>query len=932
MKFDPKQQKKLERLARIAEKGESVILEELDVIDERLDVAEENSKKAISIAESTGKMQGPPGPPGQTVMGPPGPSGETIVGPPGPPGKTIVGPPGPPGSEGKPGPAGETPSDDRLIRLLENLIPDPILPDTGEEIIVKINDSEGIIDKERVEGWNDILRMARENHARIYTGVSETRVLELISSSTARPAGDNEEVQFNDNGVFGANADFLFFKDTEGDTTLVQLQVGPEGIATNATHFVANFVRDLDDFAGITVQNISTGTNATTDMVVSADNDNLSFIGHYNDFGIANSNFTPVNIGLIREIHINVAGNGYIVGDILTLVGGDNNGEAEVTQVDGSGGITQISLFDSGTSYAVGDYLTVGGSGNGRAEIYVDSLLDYTGLSAGDSYVQAGGGDLMIATINKAKRIRFFTSGLGASNEVARIDGSSFRIGKAGTSTGIIEFAGQTSGVITLIGSSVASGILTLPTATDTLVGKATTDILTNKTLTASSNVLGGVTMTLGSDATGDIYYRSAGGLLTRLADVGTGNALISGGISTAPSWGKITSSHVDSSILTTSTAASTYATQALDNLGGTKINASLLPNTSGAIDLGSTTKMWGSLFLKSGGVINFNNSNLTLTHSAGVLTMNGEMIVNKLTVNGTAQPMVVLAPSSGYIQFAGRIPATNQFAQFGFQNPAGAQQGFFGYIGTTFDGGGATGRAGHFEVGTDPATPYIYFRPADGGNRVIMSSDGSTSFGGGGFYPSALIHGILATEQMRLGYDASNYWKTTVSSTGGVTFALTGTSPLFTFSQGINMTDKLLKYNNVATAGWGIPVIYGSGRSTAQTGAVASVAAYTLPASDGSFEVSMNVLVTTSTLHNFTCELAYTDEGNTARTVTLQFSTLAGAFVTAITNAQGAVPYEGVPLHIRVKASTTITLRTQAAGTYTTVTYNVEGIIRQLS
>lgn len=136
--------------------------------------------------------------------------------------------------------------------------------------------------------------------------------------------------------------------------------------------------------------------------------------------------------------------------------------------------------------------------------------------------------------------------------------------------------------------------------------------------------------------------------------------------------------------------------------------------------------------------------------------------------------------------------------------------------------------------------------------------------------------------------------------------------------------------YNNIATTGWGTPAIYGTGRSTAQTAAVASVATYTVGASDGSFWVSANILVTTSTLHNFTATVTYTDEGNISRTVTLQFSTLAGAFVTAMTNAQGAVPYEGVPLHIRCKASTVITIAT--TGTFTTVTYNAEGSITQIS
>lgn len=121
-----------------------------------------------------------------------------------------------------------------------------------------------------------------------------------------------------------------------------------------------------------------------------------------------------------------------------------------------------------------------------------------------------------------------------------------------------------------------------------------------------------------------------------------------------------------------------------------------------------------------------------------------------------------------------------------------------------------------------------------------------------------------------------------------------------------------------------------GSGRVTAQVAAAAAFATYTVGANDGSFVVSSNVLVTASTTHSFTVTVTYTDEGNTSRTLTLNFSQITGTLLTAITNVQGAGAYEGVPLHIRCKASTTITFAT--VGTFTSVTYNAEGVIQQIA
>lgn len=78
---------------------------------------------------------------------------------------------------------------------------------------------------------------------------------------------------------------------------------------------------------------------------------------------------------------------------------------------------------------------------------------------------------------------------------------------------------------ITTVGTNAAS----VPTV-------GSTNTFTNKTITASSNVLGGVTMTLGSDADGDIYYR-ASGVLTRLPKGTAAQVLTMNAGATAPEW-----------------------------------------------------------------------------------------------------------------------------------------------------------------------------------------------------------------------------------------------------------------------------------------------------------------------------------------------------------------------------------------------------------
>ncbi len=121
--------------------------------------------------------------------------------------------------------------------------------------------------------------------------------------------------------------------------------------------------------------------------------------------------------------------------------------------------------------------------------------------------------------------------------------------------------------------------------------------------LTPSTATTGAVTLagTLGATSggtgltaytTGDIIYASATNTLSALADVATGNALISGGVSTAPSWGKIgLTTHVSGTLPTANggtNLTSFTSNGALYATSTSALTTGTLPITSGGT--GATT------------------------------------------------------------------------------------------------------------------------------------------------------------------------------------------------------------------------------------------------------------------------------------------------------------------------------------------------------
>jgi len=104
----------------------------------------------------------------------------------------------------------------------------------------------------------------------------------------------------------------------------------------------------------------------------------------------------------------------------------------------------------------------------------------------------------------------------------AELDGpvrfiNSLQVGTTGTAAGTVDFLNATSGSITIAPPTGALGtrVLTLPIATDTLVGKDTTDVLNNKSMN-SPVINGGVissltTLSTTGDATVGAILRTGG-------------------------------------------------------------------------------------------------------------------------------------------------------------------------------------------------------------------------------------------------------------------------------------------------------------------------------------------------------------------------------------------------------------------------------------
>lgn len=124
--------------------------------------------------------------------------------------------------------------------------------------------------------------------------------------------------------------------------------------------------------------------------------------------------------------------------------------------------------------------------------------------------------------------------------------------------------------------------------------------------------------------------------------------------------------------------SATNYGYLKLDALDGGGADVSIIlgdsafaPNVNNAVALGNTSKSWADLFLASGGVINFNAGDVTITHSANTLSFagatSGYNFDNTVTLTST-DAGATTGPSINLFRNSASPAASDELGQVLFQ------------------------------------------------------------------------------------------------------------------------------------------------------------------------------------------------------------------------------------------------------------------------
>jgi hypothetical protein len=355
-----------------------------------------------------------------------------------------------------------------------------------------------------------------------------------------------------------------------------------------------------------------------------------------------------------------------------------------------------------------------------------------------------------------------------------------------------------------------ASGVAT--NLTGTASGLTAGTVTTNANLTGDVTSVGNATTLANSGVTAGVYSMAnivvdAKGRITMAGNSSLGNSLVA--IQNIPSMA------ADESIYyTSSTVAAAYSLTAAARTVLDDATVGDMVNTLG-----------GATSTGTGGLVRLNAP-----------TLQGGMLVEaggNFTTNYGAPAQLRVRRAQGTQGAPAQATSGIQLGIIGAQgmNDALAFAGYTSYI--SFNAAQnitTTGCGGYFNFYTTPIGSLTEVM------RTWVGAAGNFGIGVFAAEPSARLHVIHTTEQLRLAYDASNYLSATVGSTGAVTFDAVGAGAAFNFSDSVTVAGSLVS----ASGGVG----YATGAGGTVTQATSKTTGVTLNKTTGT--ITMNAAAMT--------------------------------------------------------------------------------------
>lgn len=617
------------------------------------------------------------------------------------------------------------------------------------------------------------------------------------------------------NGV--ANTDSAAYMSKGGDWTLFSTNT------INTTHA-----------AGVGVHNdrlFIVAGNLSNDCYMLSRGDNLSIPGDLTVTGGItglNGRLTTPNDKQIALAHSDATGGNNDVPALRINNTSTTNSYTLLNLANGGGVATGNTDFNISTSYIAGAGLTTIGNVSNHAIDFITNNTRKGGISTGGNWDMTGN------LIANGSTIRF--SGIPSSAGIysVRADGSG-NLSISDTIANPVTGSGTTNYIPKWSSSTALGNSLIYSDATG--VG------INNAAPTVALDVVGQINGTVNTDDSSNpnLYLSNLDA---------TGNAAIkfttnsaNGFISLLPS-GDLNITPDASIILGSSITASSFSgtgtrsvladptgvlSTGLVTDNGTTIGIICPATTTTGLDLSSSTLTTGALATftmtgtaaasntKRGLVINSTGTNATASQTVTGMTINvgnlGTTNTNvglNVTASGASTSNVAISTGGGDVQIGSPL-TTNALSTSTYRSltinstspgrtalQIGINNTSYGYLAAfpTVDFGESS-----LTLSSGASTQALLFYMGSIG-EVGRFNQTTGNFGiGTGSTVSAKVHVIKTTEQLRLGYDASNYYSTTVGSTGGVTWDAVGTGAGFTFADKISVTTGSNKSAGVSGA-----------------------------------------------------------------------------------------------------------------------------------